>query len=90
MPLCGLSNLVSIASGISNVPSLTTCSTFLDRALHLSATAKCAQDPMCISVGKIPLLKHQRIGLIDPDTPKSALVKKAFSGRKMKLVVSVR
>jgi hypothetical protein len=45
-------------------------------------------DPACISVGQIPLLKNQRIGLIDSDTPKSALTKKSFDGRTMHLVVS--
>ncbi|KAF2668302.1 beta-1,6 glucan synthetase [Microthyrium microscopicum] len=48
----------------------------------------CANDPMCISVGTIPLLKNQRIGLIDPDTPKSALTKKSFDGTTLNLVFS--
>lgn len=46
----------------------------------------CAGDPMCIDVD-IPLLKNIRTGLIDPDTPKSAMKKKSASGKDLELVV---
>ena len=47
----------------------------------------CQSDPDCINGGKQPLLKNIRRGLIDPDTPKSALTKQAADGTKLKLVV---
>lgn len=34
-------------------------------------------------------MKNIRTGLIDPDTPRSALTKKAVDGSQMKLVVRV-
>lgn len=47
----------------------------------------CKSNPDCINVGKVPLLKNIRSDLIDPDTPKSALTKKAADGKVLKLVV---
>lgn len=47
----------------------------------------CTEDPMCISTNK-PLLKNVRSDLIDPDTPKSAMTKKAADGSEWQLVVS--
>ena len=48
----------------------------------------CSSDPDCIDVGKVPLLKNIRKALIDPDTPSSALTKKAPDGSTLKLVFS--
>lgn len=45
-------------------------------------------DTLCLEVGDRPLLSNVRKGLIDPDTPKSALYKKDENGKEMKLVVS--
>ncbi|KAM5445211.1 beta-glucan synthesis-associated protein [Microsporum audouinii] len=57
--------------------------------IHGLTTIKggCAGDPMCIDVD-IPLLKNIRTGLIDPDTPKSAMTKKSADGKDMELVFS--
>lgn len=48
----------------------------------------CKSNPDCIDVGKVPLLKNIRMSLIDPDTPKSAMTKKAPDGSNLKLVFS--
>lgn len=48
----------------------------------------CDRDVRCISA-TLPLLKNVRLGLIDPDTPKSAYKKKSVDGRTMVLVVRV-
>ena len=49
----------------------------------------CTGNPLCI-LGKEnePLLKNVRTGLIDPDTPKSAMTRKAHDGSKQVLVFS--
>lgn len=50
----------------------------------------CKTNPDCINIGgKVPLLQNLRKSLIDPDTPKSALTKKAADGKTLKLMVSV-
>jgi len=49
-------------------------------------TNTCAQDSNCLS-DKFPLLKNQRVGLIDPDTPESAYSKTSHDGTSLKLVV---
>lgn len=49
----------------------------------------CKSNPDCIDVGgKVPLLKNIRTGLIDKDTPKSAMTKKAADGKLLKLMVN--
>ncbi|MCJ1372418.1 hypothetical protein MMC20_003642 [Loxospora ochrophaea] len=48
----------------------------------------CDSDPDCINIGKISLLKNQRTGLIDPDTPQSAMTKTAVDGTKLQLMFS--
>ncbi|KAL8703583.1 MAG: hypothetical protein Q9201_003231 [Fulgogasparrea decipioides] len=49
----------------------------------------CKTNPDCISVdGKVPLLKNIRTGLIDKDTPKSAMTKEAADGKTLNLVYS--
>lgn len=49
----------------------------------------CDGNPMCIK-GKenIPLLENIRTGLIDPDTPKSAMTRTSAEGKTQKLVFS--
>jgi beta-glucanase (GH16 family) len=61
--------------------------TFLGKYIA-PAKASCSGDPMCIDAQRFPLLKHVRRGLIDPDTPKSALTRKTSSGKTQKLVFS--
>ena len=51
-------------------------------------TDPCKSNPDCIDVGKVALLKNIRTGLIDPDTPKSAMTKMAADGSKLQLVFS--
>lgn len=43
---------------------------------------------LCLDVGERPLLNNLRKGLIDPDTPESAMTKKNADGKEWKLVVS--
>lgn len=45
-------------------------------------------DMLCLDVGERPLLNNIRRGLIDPDTPESAMTKKNADGNEWKLVVS--
>ncbi|PYH44261.1 SKN1/KRE6 family beta-glucan synthesis-associated protein [Aspergillus saccharolyticus JOP 1030-1] len=45
-------------------------------------------DPLCLDVREQPVLANIRSGLIDPDTPKSALSKKAANGKEWQLVFS--
>lgn len=40
-----------------------------------------------MNVGKVPLLKNIRTGLIDPDTPSSAMTKVSADGKMLNLVV---
>lgn len=40
-----------------------------------------------MDVGDRPVLSNLRTGLIDPDTPKSVMTKKAADGKDWKLVV---
>ena len=47
------------------------------------------EDYFCLDVGERPLLNNIRRGLIDPDTPESAMTKKNADGKEWKLVVSV-
>lgn len=53
----------------------------------LTGGASCATDANCLS-DSIALLKNQRVGLIDPDTPKSAMTKTGHDGKQLNLVVS--
>ncbi|KAI4102444.1 MAG: hypothetical protein L6R37_004383 [Teloschistes peruensis] len=49
----------------------------------------CKTNPDCITAaGKVPLLKNVRKGLIDPDTPKTAMTKQAADGTTLNLVYS--
>lgn len=48
----------------------------------------CDHNPDCINLGPIDIMKHVRKGLIDPDTPKSAMTKMSADGTtELKLVV---
>ena len=46
----------------------------------------CKKNPNCLS-DSLPLLQNVRRGLIDPDTPQSAMWKTDAKGKKLKLVV---
>ena len=48
----------------------------------------CADNPLCLDVGKIPILKNIRTDLIDPDTPDSERTKKDFHGNTWHLAFS--
>ena len=49
----------------------------------------CAGNVDCLpGVGKVPLLKNIRTGLIDPETPQSAMTTTAVDGTELKLVFS--
>jgi beta-glucan synthesis-associated protein KRE6 len=61
--------------------------TFVQKSLPKS-TSSCATDPMCLS-DKAALLKNLRTGLIDPDTPQSAMNKQSHDGVNMQLVVCI-
>ncbi|POS84629.1 beta-glucan synthesis-associated [Erysiphe pulchra] len=57
------------------------------RSIIDPTSGACAADPNCLS-DTLPLLKNQRTGLIDPDTPKSVYSKTSNDGKKLKLVFS--
>lgn len=61
--------------------------TFVQKSIT-KTTSSCATDPVCLS-NKVPLLKNQRTGLIDPDTPQSAMNKVTHDGVNMQLVVCI-
>lgn len=72
---------------LPNLLCLIFCRTFVQR--YAPPGDPCKTNPDCISVGgKVPLLKNVRTGLIDKDTPKSAMTKKAADGTTLNLVVS--
>ncbi|KAI9804789.1 MAG: hypothetical protein M1825_001157 [Sarcosagium campestre] len=48
----------------------------------------CSRLPNCIDTGPVPLMKNIRTSLIDPDTPSSAMTKKAADGTTLNLVFS--
>ena len=50
--------------------------------------AACTESSGCIKAGKVPLLKNIRTGLIDPDTPQSAMTRTTRLGKKQVLVFS--
>lgn len=54
-----------------------------------SASVCKAGDTLCLDVGERSTLKNVRTGLIDPDTPASAMTKKSADGKEWKLVVSL-
>ncbi|RAH41939.1 SKN1/KRE6 family beta-glucan synthesis-associated protein [Aspergillus brunneoviolaceus CBS 621.78] len=45
-------------------------------------------DPLCLDVGQQPMLANIRTGLIDPETPKSAMSKTTADGKEWQLVFS--
>ncbi|MCJ1312321.1 hypothetical protein MMC25_005995 [Agyrium rufum] len=60
--------------------------TFFDKVTH--PVDPCADNPLCINVGKLPLFSNIRSSLIDPDTPDSAKTKKSVDGKNLQLVFS--
>lgn len=64
---------------------LITRRTFVRQVVGVKAST-CASDPDCLS-DKMALLKNQRTGLVDPDTPKTAYTKTSNDGKQLKLVV---
>ncbi|KAI9891949.1 MAG: hypothetical protein M1814_002143 [Vezdaea aestivalis] len=48
----------------------------------------CASNPDCLDAENIPLFKNIRTGLIDPDTPSSAMTMTAADGTKLQLAFS--
>jgi hypothetical protein len=60
---------------------------FVQRSIHHTVNP-CTADPMCLS-DSLPLLQNQRTGLIDPDTPSSAMNKQTHDGVNMQLVVCI-
>ena len=68
--------------------SLTTASTFVDK-LTQPEIGPCTNNPLCIKGKETePLLTNLRHGLIDPDTPQSAMTRKSVDGSTQKLVFS--
>jgi beta-glucanase (GH16 family) len=59
----------------------------VQKAIHPAGSNACALDPNCLS-SKIPTLKNLRTGLIDPDTPLSAMSRKDKDGKTQQLVFS--
>lgn len=67
---------------------LITRRTFVRQVVGVSAST-CATNPDCLS-DKMALLKNQRTGLVDPDTPKTAYSKTSNDGTKLNLVVCTK
>ncbi|KAI9884492.1 MAG: hypothetical protein M1823_003707 [Watsoniomyces obsoletus] len=61
--------------------------TFTKRLIDPTGGA-CRNNPQCIDVGPVPLMKNIRRGLIDPDTPNSVKSRRTADGKKQKLVYS--
>jgi beta-glucanase (GH16 family) len=59
----------------------------VQKAIHPAGSDQCALDPNCISA-KASNLANIRTGLIDPDTPKSAMTRKDKDGNTQALVFS--
>ncbi|EEP81435.1 beta-glucan synthesis-associated protein SKN1 [Uncinocarpus reesii 1704] len=62
--------------------------TFARKLFEPTSPQGCEGNPMCLDVGKVPLLKNIRTSLIDPDTPTSARSIKSADGKKWELVFS--
>ncbi|KAL9071691.1 MAG: hypothetical protein Q9157_005388 [Trypethelium eluteriae] len=60
--------------------------TFVQRTINPGGNA-CSSNPDCLS-DKMPLMNNIRRGLIDPDTPKSAMTRKSHGGKSQTLVFS--
>lgn len=64
------------------------CSTFVqDKVASATEESACDLDPDCLK-DNVPLLKGLRTGVIDPDTPDSAMTRKDINGKTQKLVFS--
>ncbi|KAK3675069.1 beta-glucan synthesis-associated protein [Recurvomyces mirabilis] len=61
--------------------------TFVQKAIEPAGSNACSLDPNCLR-NDVPLLKNLRTGLIDPDTPKSAMSRKDVNGNTQTLVFS--
>jgi hypothetical protein len=72
----------------SSLIVLTRCSTFVEN-VTTPEKGPCTGNPLCIE-GKQnePLLTNLRTGLIDPDTPESAMSRTSYDGSKQVLVFS--
>lgn len=60
--------------------------TFVRTVVGIPDSSICSADVNCLS-SSVPLLTNQRTGLIDPDTPSSAMTKTSNDGKKLQLVV---
>ncbi len=67
---------------------LTYSRTFVRKVTVTPPATMCTAATNCLS-DKLPLLKNQRVGLIDPDTPTSAYTKTSRDGTSLKLVVRI-
>ncbi|KAF2196204.1 beta-glucan synthesis-associated protein SKN1 [Delitschia confertaspora ATCC 74209] len=86
--LVNVGGLVFITLGILVLFIVFPVVTFVHKAVQ-PKDGPCVNNPLCIEgKEKVPLLKNIRTGLIDPDTPKSAMTRKAHDGSTQKLVFS--
>lgn len=60
--------------------------TFVRKATGATANDACASDINCLS-NKLSVLKNVRVGLIDPDTPKSEYTRASNDGTTLELQV---
>jgi hypothetical protein len=65
------------------------CSTFVQDKVHEvdALEDSCSSNPDCLK-SDVPLLKGIRRGLIDPDTPESAMTRKDINGKTQTLAFS--
>ncbi|KAJ5223784.1 hypothetical protein N7468_008326 [Penicillium chermesinum] len=73
--------------GLLNVGGLALLTTWVEGMLKPGSTCP-GGEGQCLDVGPRPLLNNIRKGLIDPDTPKDAYLKKNANGEEWKLVFS--
>jgi hypothetical protein len=61
--------------------------TFVEHLTETPPETICSEDPLCLDVGDVPLLKNIRTSLIDPDTPESVKKIQSADGAEWELVV---
>ena len=93
--LCSLFGLLFLLIGLSSVFVLLPVLSYTGTPIysypyggHNNDTNSVGEDWARVNNVKYPLLQNLRTGLIDPDTPKSAMTRKSFGGEELVLVFS--
>ena len=93
--LCSLFGLIFLLTGLLSVFILLPVLSYTGTAIysfpyggHSNDTNIVGEDWARVNDVKYPLLQNLRTGLIDPDTPKSAMTRQSFGGEELVLVFS--